>query len=79
MKKLGITMLLMVFSQSFAQHEIKKYSINSGATVPMKGGHYEMQSSIGQVDANDTSVGGDFSLSPGYWHENRDLIFKNDF
>ncbi|MCF6299787.1 MAG: hypothetical protein L3J52_01480 [Proteobacteria bacterium] len=68
----------LAFSQSFAQYEIKKYSINSGGAT-MTGGNYEMNSSIGQVDASTTLSSGDYSLNGGFWHENNDLIFKNGF
>lgn len=66
------------FSQSFAQYEIKKYTINSGG-AQLSGGSFQLQSSIGQVDASNTQIGGDFSLSSGFWQENNDLIFKNGF
>ena len=65
-------------SQSFAQYEIKKYTINSGG-AKITGGNFHLQSSIGQVDANTVLTGGDFSLNSGFWQKNTDLIFKNNF
>lgn len=68
----------LAFSQSFAQFEISKYTINSGG-AKMSGGIYEVSASIGQTDASTTQIGGTFSLNGGFWHENTDLIFKNGF
>ena len=45
----------------------------------MSGGSYEMNSSIGQVDASDQMINGNLSINGGFWHENNDLIFKNGF
>ena len=81
-KKLKLIPIMLVLglavSQSFAAFEIRKYSINSGGS-DMSGGIFEMKSSIGQVDASNTTSGGNFQLNGGYWHKNNDLIFKNDF
>lgn len=66
------------FSQSFAQFEMRKHSINSGGTQ-MTGGGFEMKSGIGQVDASTTMSSADYAINGGYWHENNDLIFKNNF
>lgn len=76
-KKVFLPLLLLsALGQSFAQYEIRKHSINSGGSK-MTGGSYEMRSSIGQADASGKLSNGDFSLNGGFWHENRDLIFKN--
>jgi len=69
---------LMGFSQSFAQYEMRKHTINSGGTN-MSGGTYELKSSLGQVDASNTMSLGIYQLTGGFWHENNDLIFKNGF
>ncbi len=45
----------------------------------MSGGPYEMNSSIGQVDASNEMSSGSFSVNGGFWHENTDLIYKNGF
>ena len=78
-KKAFLILLLgLVFSQSFAQYEIKKYSINNGGSK-MTGGSYAMNASIGQVDASDILSNSNYSLNGGFWHENNDLIYKNGF
>jgi hypothetical protein len=66
----------LIFTQSIAQFEIRKHSINNGGGK-MSGGQFELSSSIGQTDAKETISGGNFSLNAGFWQENTDLIFKN--
>lgn len=71
------------FSQSFAQYEIKKHTLNSGGGK-ITGGTYEINSSIGQVDASSTQTGGNYSLNGGFWHKPStstlsQLIFANGF
>lgn len=68
----------MLCSQVFAQYSLSKYTINSGGKE-MSGGSYQMNASIGQVDASNKMSGGNFSINGGFWHENTDLIFKNGF
>ncbi len=76
-KKIFFALLLLsILGQSFAQYEIRKHSINSGGSQ-LTGGSYEMRSSIGQADAGEQLSNGNYSLNGGFWHENRDLIFKN--
>lgn len=77
-KSLSILLLGLVFSQSFAQYEIKRYSINSGGQTSTEGA-YQVSGSIGQVDASNILIGGNYTLNGGFWHENNDLIFKNGF
>ncbi len=77
-RSISLLILGMVFSQSFAQYEIRKYTINSGGSS-ISGGQYEMTSSIGQTDASDTLANGGYSLNSGFWQENNDLIYKNGF
>jgi len=81
-KALSILLLGLVFSQSFAQYEIKRHSINSGGEIST-GGVYQVSGSIGQVDASNKLTGGNYSLNGGFWHESNaatgDLIFKNGF
>ena len=69
---------LLVFSQSFAQYSMRKYTVNSGGAT-MSGGQFEMKSSVGQVDASNTLSQGNYQLNGGFWHKNNDLIFKNGF
>jgi len=81
-KSLSIILLGLVISQSFAQYEIKRYSINSGGQTN-SGGDYQISGSVGQVDASNQLTGGNYSLNGGFWHPNNastdDLIFKNGF
>ncbi len=83
-KRLYAVMILgLALSQSFAQYEIKKYTINNGGGK-MTGGIYEINSSIGQADASNTLVGGDYMLNGGFWHKKDtapqpELIFTNGF
>lgn len=74
-----ILFTLLAFNAVNAAYEMKSYTINNGASKIMKGGGYEMQSSIGQVDGSQTMIKDDYQLNGGFWHENTDLIFKNDF
>jgi outer membrane lipoprotein-sorting protein len=82
-KKRLLLISLLVFSQGFAQYDIKKHTINNGGGK-MTGGNYEMNSSIGQVDASSTQTGGNYSLNGGFWHKTdttpqSELIFTNGF
>ena len=84
MKKiLVITVLALIANLSFAQYEITKHTINNGGGK-MTGGNYEMNSSIGQVDASNPQTGGNYSLNGGFWHKTDntplpELIFTNGF
>ncbi len=76
-------LLVILTSQVFAQYEIKKYTINSGGGK-MTGGIYEINASIGQVDASGTQTGGTYSLNGGFWQKQEimpqsELIFTNGF
>ncbi|WP_395373532.1 hypothetical protein [Marinicella sp. W31] len=61
-----------------AQYEIKKHTINNGGGT-LTGGSYELNSSVGQVDANMSQSNGQYTINGGFWQENNDLIFKNSF
>ena len=73
-----ILLLGMVFSQPYAQYQIKKYSINSGGGTSI-GSIYQVSGSIAQVDASNKLTGNNYSLIGGFWHESNDVIFKNGF
>ncbi len=79
-KVLTLLLLGICFGQSFAQMEIKRHTINNGGGT-MSGGNFSMNSSIGQVDASNIKSGGNFTLMPGFWHQNTtpSIIFKNGF
>jgi len=76
--KRGVLVFLfgMIFSQTFAQYEITKQTINIGSTNN-SGGAYTITSSMGQTDASSLLNGGQYQLNGGFWHQNNDLIFKN--
>lgn len=73
-----LLILSIAFSQSFAQYQIKKYSINSGGDK-LSNGRYELTSSIGQVDASTPISQDDYIINSGFLHENNNLIIKNRF
>lgn len=77
-KRVVVLFSAMAFSSSFAQYEIKKQTINSGGSVSF-GSNYQLSGSIGQADASNQQTGGTYSLTGGFWHENNDLIFRNEF
>jgi len=77
-KPLLILLLGLVFNQTFAQYELKRYSINSGGQTS-SGSSYQVSGSLGQVDASQQLTGGDYALNGGFWHQSNDLIFKNGF
>jgi len=83
--KKHILSLLMALAatQAYGQYDIKNHSINNGGEK-ITGGVYEMNSSIGQVDASNTQTGGIYSLNGGVWHKvnttpQPELIFTNGF
>lgn len=79
LKKILIFLILSIaINQAYAQFILKKSTINSGGGK-LTGGSFELQGSIAQVDASDALEQGDFSLNGGFWHQNTDFIFKNDF
>ncbi|MFK8013592.1 MAG: hypothetical protein AB8B80_16255 [Marinicellaceae bacterium] len=77
-KTVFLIMLVMAVSQSYAQYEIRKYSINSGSST-ISEGQYEMTSSIAQVDASNELSSGDYTIRAGVWQQNTDLIKRNGF
>jgi len=72
----------LVASQSFAQYEIKKHTINSGG-ASMSGGNYQLTASIGQVDASNAMNSGSYNLTGGFWqpssNASNEIIFANSF
>lgn len=82
-KCLIIWVTSLFLGQASAQFEIKKHSINNGATT-MASADFEISASVGQVDASQKMAGSQFELTGGFWTEAvssqvSDLIFKDDF
>ena len=74
-------LMFLAVNQAYGQYNLKKYTINNGGGK-MTGGVYEMNSSIGQVDASNLQTGGNYSLRGGYWQQKTpqaELIFENGF
>jgi hypothetical protein len=61
-------------------YEMKRFNLSSGGGV-IEAGAYKLTSSIGQVDASNDLISGDYKLQGGFFHQIRttDLIFKNGF
>ena len=75
-------LLSLNIGQSFAQYQLKKHSLNNGGGK-VSGENYQMNFSIGQIDASTITTGGDYTLNGGFWHKENtpisDLIFNNGF
>jgi hypothetical protein len=59
---------------------LKSFNLASGGGV-VEAGNYKLTSSIGQVDASNDLISGDYKLQGGFLHQMRttDVIFKNGF
>jgi len=85
LKIITICTFAFFISQVSAQITLKKYSINSGGGETMKAGVYEMNASIGQVEAQAEISNCNYKLKSGFWNgintnnENNDVIFKDSF
>ena len=82
-KNILLLLVALAISQAYGQYEIKKYSINNGGGKTT-GGVYQMNSSIGQVDASSVRAGGNYTLNGGFWHPKDttpqpEIIFTNGF
>ena len=70
----------VVAGQSLAGYEIAKYTINSGGSKMTSSSGYELNASIGQIDAvSNLTSPNNYSLKGGFWASNNDLIYKNGF
>ncbi len=89
MKTLVVLSLLLVLNSQAKEesrikavdvYEIKSFNLSSGGGI-VESGDYKITSSIGQIDASDDLVSGDYKLQGGFLHQNRstDVIFKNGF
>jgi hypothetical protein len=78
-----VVITCLIATRVIAQYEIKKYTINNGGGK-MLGGQYQMQGSIGQVDASNTLSQNNYSLNGGFWHKKNTVplpedLFKDGF
>ena len=81
LKKKGVLLVILsiAYSQSFAQFEISKHSINNGGGQSSSSS-FSVSGSIGQIASTKMS-GDNFSVTGGFWSasQNLDIIFKNGF
>ena len=70
--------LLLCSTSSFSVYQIQKFSINNGGS-PKQNTKYHLNASVGQAVGQSTNTSSRFHLSSGFWHENTDLIFFNQF
>jgi len=77
-KKIWLVVLLLVANQLLANFQINKFTINSGGSK-ITGQKLQLTSSIAQTSTNNVLTSSSFSLSPGFWQKNNDLIYTNNF
>ncbi len=82
-KAIIVMLMCVITTHVFAQYAIKKYTINNGGGK-MSGGQYQIQGSIGQVDASNTLSQNNYSLNGGFWHKTNTAplpedLFKDGF
>lgn len=65
-------------AQSGGQFELSNSTIDAGGITSV-GGAFELTGSIGQYDAGESLMAGQFELSGGFWSSSNDLIFENGF
>lgn len=85
MKKAAITVLALIFctcalAQSVGgEFEIRSYTIDGGGGHS-SGGNFTLTGTIGQHDASSqSSTGGDFISSGGFWAKVLEMVFSNGF
>ncbi len=65
-------------AQGANNYSINKYTLSSGGGV-ISGGDYQLNSSIGQIDAGEKATGGNYEFRGGFLTGSSDLIFRNGF
>lgn len=77
--KILVFSFIFIFSNAIAGngYEIKKHVISSGGGLS-EGGNYKVNGSIAQM-TTEKSIGGGYVINSGFWQNNSDLIFKNNF
>jgi hypothetical protein len=82
--KLGLSMFLAAyaFAQQGGNFNIDKSSLDAGGGKSA-GGLFVVTGTIGQADASDKLMGGNYSLTGGFWSAQfipkPDAMFKNGF
>ena len=71
-----IVMTVGFVSQAGSNYQIRKSVIASGE--PATSGNYSVHAAIGQL-AIEPSAGGNYEFNPGFYQQNRDLIFTDQF
>jgi len=61
-----------------AAFEVRKHTINNGGKT-LSSQSLILNASIGQSAADSQMSSNRFILNPGFWQENKDLIFFNQF
>jgi len=65
---LSITLFLMVISVGRAQsYRIDWYKVAGGGAMNTTGGNYNLSGTAGQPDASPAMIGGNYSLTGGFW------------
>ncbi len=77
-KTLFYALMFVTSTQLLAAYEIKKYNINNAGTLSSSQ-RFDLQASTAQIDAADPKADIRFQMNTGYWQQNTDLIFKNNF
>ena len=63
----AICFLLLVCSISSAEYEIVWWTIDCGGGLSAEG-NYSLNGTIGQSDASTEMIGGNYSLTGGFWY-----------
>jgi len=77
-KAVLVVLVILLSSTAMAAFEIRKYTINNGGTT-LSSQSLILNASIGQTAAQSQISSNRFHLTSGFWQENKDLIFVNQF
>lgn len=73
----GVIVITALSSQAGSQYSIQKHVI-AGGGIPVKANQYVLKGAIGQkITTRSTSMS--YQVTAGFYQENRDLIFFNEF
>ncbi len=75
-------LLVLIAFPVFAEYQIKRFSINSSSSSleqpSIQSSRFELKGNAGQSDASEHLTADNYRLNGGFWHENTDLIFKDN-